>query len=48
MLYHAGDCCHTQNVQINTAIGENEKCVIYFTEETKQTFWPTQYNMDEP
>ena len=24
-------------------IGENEKCVLYFTEKTKRTFWPTQY-----
>ena len=33
-----GDIRHTQNIQINKAIGENEKCVFYFTEKTKQTF----------
>ena len=31
------------NIQINKIIGENEKCVFYFTEKTKQTFWPTHY-----
>ena len=25
---------HTQNTQINEVIGENEKCVFYFTEKT--------------
>ena len=29
------------NIQINKVIGENEKCVFYFTEGTKRTFWPT-------
>ena len=42
MSYHAGDSRHTQNIQINTVIGENEKYVTYFMEKTKQTFWPTQ------
>ena len=41
-LYHwkpiAGDRQHTQNIQINKVIGENEKCVFYFTE--KLDFWP--------
>ena len=32
MLYHAGDSRHAQNIQINEVIGENEKCVFYFTE----------------
>ena len=32
MLYHAGDSRHTQNIQINKVIGENEKCVFYFME----------------
>ena len=32
MLYHAGDSRHTRNIQINEVIGENEKCVFYFTE----------------
>ena len=31
-LYHAGDSWHTQNVQINKVIGENEKRVFYFME----------------
>ena len=39
----AGDSRHTQNIQISTVIGENEKCVFCFMEKTKQTFWPTQY-----
>ena len=43
MLYCVGDSQHTQNVQINKVTGENEKCVFYFTEKTKQTFWPTRY-----
>ena len=38
-----GDSGHTQNIQINKVIGENEKYVFYFTEKTKWTFWPTQY-----
>ena len=43
MLYHRGDRGHTQNVQINKVIGENEKCVFYLTKKTKWTFWPTRY-----
>ena len=43
VLSHAGDSQHTQNIQINKVIGENEKCVFYFMEKTIQTFWPTQY-----
>ena len=23
--------------------GKNEKCIFYFMDKTKQTFWPTQY-----
>ena len=42
MLHHAGGSQHTQNIQINKVIGENEKCVFYFMEKTKQTFWSTQ------
>ena len=38
-----GDSRHAQIIQINKAIGENEKGVFYFTEKTKRTFWPTQY-----
>ena len=38
-----GDSRHSQNIQINKVIGENEKCVFYFMEKTKWTFWPTQY-----
>ena len=32
MLYHMGDSWHTQNIQINKVIDENEKCIFYFTE----------------
>ena len=39
------DSGHTQNIQINKVIGENEKYVFYFTEKTKWTFWPTQYSL---
>ena len=39
----AGDSQHTQHIQINKVIGENEKCVFYFMEKTKWTYWPTQY-----
>ena len=28
----AGESRHTQNIQINEVIGENEKCVFYFME----------------
>ena len=38
MLYHAGDSRHTQNIQINKVIGENEKCVFYFMEKTYGLF----------
>ena len=31
-----------KNIQINKVIGENEKCVFYFTEKIIQTYWPTQ------
>ena len=34
---------HTQNTQISKVIHENEKCVLYFMEKTKWTFWPIQY-----
>ena len=33
----------TGKKQINKVIDENEKCVFYFTEKSKMTFWPTQY-----
>ena len=35
----AGDSRHTPNIPINKVIGENERCVFYFTEKTKWTFW---------
>ena len=41
--HHAGDSRHTQNIQINKVIGENEKCLLFFGK-TKHTFWPNQYN----
>ena len=31
MLYHLGDNRHAQNIQVSQVIGENEKCVFYFT-----------------
>ena len=42
MLYHMGDNLHTQNIQINKVIGENEKSAFQFIEKAKRTFWPTQ------
>ena len=33
---------NSQNMQINTVFGENEKCVFYFVEKTIRTFWPIQ------
>ena len=42
MLYHVGDSQHTQNIQINKMIDENEWCVFYLAEKNR-TFWPTQY-----
>ena len=47
MLYPMGDSRHTQNIQINKVIGESEKCVFHFTEKTKWTFWPTEYNITD-
>ena len=43
MLYLTGDSKPTQNIQINKIIGENEKCVFYFVEKSKWTFWLTCY-----
>ena len=43
MLYHMEDGQHTQNIQINKVIGENEKYVFYFTEKTQQIFLPILY-----
>ena len=42
--YHMLDILnqHIQNIQINKVNGENEKCVFYSMENTKQTFWATQ------
>ena len=34
----AGDSWHTQNIQVNKVIGENEKCVFYFTERCYKLF----------
>ena len=33
-----GDSQHTQNIQINKVIVENEKCVFYFTEKCNRLF----------
>ena len=38
-----GDSQHTQNIHVNKVIGENEKCVFYFTAKAKWTFQPTRY-----
>ena len=38
----ARDSQHTENIQINKVIGENEKRIIYFMEKIKRIFWPTQ------
>ena len=40
-----GDSWHTKNIQVNKVMGENDKCVFYFMEKTKRTFWPTQYSI---
>ena len=37
------DSQHTQNIHVNKVIGENEKCVFYFTAKAKWTFQPTRY-----
>ena len=42
MLYHIEYSQHTQNIQINKVIGDNEKSVFYFIEKTTQTFQRTQ------
>ena len=38
MLHHTGDSRHTQNSQISKVIGENKKCVVYFTEKNHTDF----------
>ena len=38
MLYHAGDSQHTQSIQINKVIGENEKYVFYFMEKNQTDY----------
>ena len=42
MFYHTGNSRHTQNIQINKVIGENENHVLFYGK-NKRTFWPTQY-----
>ena len=37
--YTMRDSWHTQNIQTNKVIGENEKCVFYYTEKTIQIFF---------
>ena len=46
MFSHGGESQHTQHIQVNKVIGENEKRVFLFYGKTKQTFWPTQYLLD--
>ena len=36
--YHVGDSWHTQNIQINNVIGENESCVFSFMEKLNGLF----------
>ena len=38
MIHQAGDSWHTQNIQINKIIGENEKRGFYFTEKEHTEF----------
>ena len=38
MLHHVVDNQHTQNIQMNKVIGENEKCVLYFMEKLNRLF----------
>ena len=38
-----GDGQHTQNIQINKVIGENENRVFYLMEKNIRTFWLTPY-----
>ena len=38
MLHHVLDNQHTQNIQMNKVIGENEKCVLYFMEKLNRLF----------
>ena len=47
MLYHVGDSWHTHNIQINKVIGEDEKCVFYFTEKRKPYGFFGQPNITE-
>ena len=42
-VIHMGDSHHTQNIETNKVIVENEKSFFYFTEKPIWTFWPTQY-----
>ena len=43
MFYHMEVGQHTQNIQINKVIGENEKRVFYFMGKNNiWTFWPAQ------
>ena len=42
MLNHMGNGQHTQNIQINKVIDENEKYVLFYRK-TLWKFWQTQY-----
>ena len=42
-----GDSQHTQNIQINKVIGEDEKYIVFLMEKIKQAFWPNQYNYNK-
>ena len=40
-----GESQHTQNIQINKVIDEDEKCVFYFTEKNKELFGQPNKNI---
>ena len=40
--YITWEIAHTLKIPKLIVIGENEKCIFYFMEKTKWTFWSTQ------
>ena len=38
MLNHSEDSQHTQNIQINIVIGENEKCPLFYGKKVNGLF----------
>ena len=43
MFYTTQEIADILKISKSIVIGENEKCVFYFTEKTKWIFWPTRY-----